>query len=39
MDTALTNAVSNIVKSGKNGRALLNQAADQCNTELQKELG
>ncbi|HTK11064.1 MAG TPA: sugar ABC transporter substrate-binding protein [Ktedonobacteraceae bacterium] len=39
MDTALTNAVSNIVKSGKNGRSLLNQAADQCNTELQKELG
>jgi len=38
MDTALTTAVSNIVKNGKNGRALLNQAADKCNTELQKEL-
>lgn len=39
MDTALTNAVSSIVKNGKNALSLLNQAADQCNTELQQELG
>jgi hypothetical protein len=38
MDTALTGAVSNIVKGAKNGMALLNAAADKCNTELQKEL-
>ena len=39
MDTALTNAVSNIVKNGKNALSLLNQAADTCHTELQQELG
>lgn len=39
MDTALTNAVSSIAKDGKNALSLLNQAADQCNTELQQELG
>jgi len=38
MDTALTGAVSNIVKGAKNGRALLDQAAAKCNTELQAEL-
>lgn len=39
MDTALTGAVSNIVKNGGNVQTLLNQAADQCNTELQQLLG
>lgn len=39
MDTALTDAVSSIVKNGGNALTLLNQAADKCNTELQKELG
>jgi len=39
MDTALTDAVSNIVKNGGNALSLLNQAAEKCNTELQKELG
>ncbi|HEY0752578.1 MAG TPA: sugar ABC transporter substrate-binding protein [Ktedonobacteraceae bacterium] len=39
MDTALTNAISSIVKDGKNASSLLNQAADKANTELQKELG
>ncbi len=38
MDTALTNAVSSIVKNGKNSLSLLNQAADACNTQLQQEL-
>jgi multiple sugar transport system substrate-binding protein len=38
MDTALTDAVSNVVKNGGNALKLLNQAADQCNTELQKLL-
>jgi multiple sugar transport system substrate-binding protein len=38
MDTALTDAVSNVVKNGGNTQNLLNQAADQCNTELQKLL-
>jgi multiple sugar transport system substrate-binding protein len=38
MDTALTNAVSSIVKNGKNALTLLNQAADTCNTQLQQEL-
>ena len=38
MDTALTNAVSSIVKSGKNSLNLLNQAADTCNSQLQLEL-
>lgn len=38
MDTALTGAVSNIVKNGGNALSLLNQAADQCNTELQQLL-
>lgn len=38
MDTALTNAVSSIVKNGKNSLSLLNQAADICNTQLQQEL-
>lgn len=38
MDTALTGAVSNIIKNGGNALSLLNQAADQCNTELQQLL-
>ncbi len=38
MDTALQNAVSNIAKNGKNARAILDQAAETCNNELQKEL-
>jgi len=38
METYLTTAVSSIVKNGQNARALLNQAADKCNTELQKIL-
>jgi multiple sugar transport system substrate-binding protein len=38
MDTALTNAVSIIVKNGNNALNLLNQAADTCNTQLQQEL-
>ena len=39
MDTALTGAVSNVVKNGGSVHNLLNQAADQCNTELQQLLG
>ncbi len=39
MDTALANAVSSIVKDGKNALSLLNQAADTANTQLQQELG
>lgn len=39
MDTALTGAVSNIVKNGGNALNLLNQAAAQCTTELQQLLG
>lgn len=35
MDTALTDAVSNIVKKGANPLSELNRAADKCNTELQ----
>ena len=38
MDTALTDAVSNIVKHGANAKAELDKAADKCNTELQKLL-
>ncbi|GHO47897.1 ABC transporter substrate-binding protein [Ktedonospora formicarum] len=38
MGTTLANAVSTIVKSGKNGKATLDAAADKCNDELQKEL-
>ena len=36
MDTALTDAVSNIIKNGANAMSALNSAADKCNTELQK---
>ena len=39
MDTALSSAVSSIVKDGKNALSLLNQAAEKCNAELQQELG
>jgi len=39
METHLTDAVSNIVKNGGDGLSLLNAAAAQCTTELQKELG
>ncbi len=35
MDTALTDAVSNIVKNGANALAELNKAAAKCTTELQ----
>jgi multiple sugar transport system substrate-binding protein len=35
MDTALTDAVSNILKNGANPRSALNAAADKANTELQ----
>lgn len=38
MDTALTGAVSNIIKNGGNALSLLNQAATQCTTELQQLL-
>lgn len=38
MDTALQNAVSQIVKTGQNARATLDAAAEKCNSELQKEL-
>lgn len=38
MDTALTGAVSKIIKSGGNVLTQLNQVADQCNTELQQLL-
>jgi multiple sugar transport system substrate-binding protein len=38
MDTALTDAVSNILKNGANPLTTLNTAADKCNTELQKLL-
>jgi multiple sugar transport system substrate-binding protein len=38
MDTALTGAVSSIIKNGGNAMPILNQAADQCNTELQQLL-
>lgn len=39
MDTALTGAVSNIIKNGGNALTQLNQAAAQCTTELKKVLG
>jgi len=35
MDTALTDAMSNIIKKGANAMSELNSAADKCNTELQ----
>ncbi len=38
MDTALTDAVSNILKNGANPLSALNAAAAKCNTELQKLL-
>lgn len=38
MDTALTDAVSNIVKNHANPSSELSKAADKCNTELQKLL-
>ena len=38
MDTALTDAVSNIVKNRANPSSELSKAADKCNTELQKLL-
>lgn len=38
MDTALTDAVSSILKKGANPTSALRQAADLCNTELQKLL-
>jgi multiple sugar transport system substrate-binding protein len=38
MDTALQNAVSQIVKTGQNAKATLDAAAEKCNSELQKEL-
>jgi multiple sugar transport system substrate-binding protein len=39
MDTALTDAVSSILKHGANPMSALNTAADKSNTELQKLLG
>lgn len=39
MDTALTGAVSNIIKNGGNALTQLNQAATQCTTELKQLLG
>ncbi len=39
MDTALTDAVSNILKNGANPMTALNAAADKANTELQTLLG
>ncbi len=39
MDTALTDAVSHIAKTGKNARATLDAAAAKCSAELQKLLG
>lgn len=39
MDTTLQNAVSSIVKTGKNAKSTLDTAAAKCNDELQKELG
>jgi multiple sugar transport system substrate-binding protein len=38
MDTALTGAVSNIIKNGGNALSQLNQAATQCTKELQQLL-
>jgi multiple sugar transport system substrate-binding protein len=38
MDTALTGAVSNIIKNGGNALTQLNQAATQCTKELQQLL-
>jgi multiple sugar transport system substrate-binding protein len=38
MDTALTDAVSSIIKTNTNPRSALNAAADKCNTELQSLL-
>ena len=35
METALTDAISNILKNGANPMTALNAAADKCNTELQ----
>jgi len=35
MDTALTDAMSNIIKRGANPMSELNKAADKANTELQ----
>lgn len=39
MDTAITNAVSNIIKNNADPMSELNKAADKCNTELQSLLG
>jgi multiple sugar transport system substrate-binding protein len=38
MDSTLTDAISNILKHNANASAQLSQAADKCNTELQKLL-
>lgn len=38
MDTALTNAASNILKNGADAKTELTKAQDTCNTELQKLL-
>jgi multiple sugar transport system substrate-binding protein len=38
METALTDALSNILKRGANPLSALKTAADKCNTELQKLL-
>ncbi|GCE16877.1 hypothetical protein [Dictyobacter kobayashii] len=38
MDSALVDAVTNIIKKGVNGKTELDKAADKCNTELQKLL-
>jgi multiple sugar transport system substrate-binding protein len=38
METALTTAVSNIIKNNADAKKELDQAADKCNTELQKLL-
>lgn len=39
MDTALTDAVSSILKNGANAASALSTASDKCNTELQTLLG
>jgi multiple sugar transport system substrate-binding protein len=39
MDNALQSAASNIFKNGKNALQILNQTAETCSAELQKELG
>lgn len=38
MDTALTDAASNVIKNGAKASTELSKAADKCNTELQKLL-